>query len=508
MMRFIFYILFFLQPYLLFQQNTDYFKVYNSLIGNSAISITTLTAKTYSFNLPLYKIVTDTVSGNLYISTRQKDAGDRFYTNKGYHLILNKNDSACCVLEESKLDLTLAADYLLLSSDTKSARINRKFGYEQFEYPSKILYPILKNNSGLTYNPTTKVNGQVSLSCISLNDGSVLWSAPVNKEHDWNDIVFLNDSVLLLAAGGLHAINIQRGLAWSYSLTTHQRNSKPYIYSLLNPITAQKYFSQPYTSDEEGRVNQLASNILITDSLIYFASANKLIALNKTGKLIWEKNMSGYPMSKCVLQQHNNKLLLINLGVARYNENLVVYGNPFVCAFNKFSGDVIMEVKNELKNLLDITDSQGSKLLADKNLIIEVTRDAQVKTRIDLTEEKFGNFLEFINGNTYFVEKEGFYVPLNFINDNVIYFKTDHGKVFGMSNNNVEYEYHFTELYQLNKKIDGKTLISQKNKSLLLSSNYEPLQIFNTGEKALFHNNKIYFPEGRLLYIMNVNELK
>jgi len=475
----------------------------------SAISNTTLTAKTFSFSYPVYKTLADSSSNRLIIGVRQKDATGKLYTSKGYHLTLKENDSISGIIEASKFDFNLVGDFLLLSNESKSSRFNLMYGYEQFEYPSKIIYPIRKNNTGLIYNPSLKIDNEIGLSCVGLSDGRLIWSAPIPAKYNWNNLTVLNDSIMVLAAGGLHAININSGLVWSYTLTTTQKINKPFTYSAFNHPTFEQFYHAINTSREEAQITQIASNILVTENSIYFASKDKLIGVTKDGKPLWEVDMLNFPMSNCLLFENKENILLLNLGIAQFNDNTVVYGKPFIAAFNKQTGAVALE-KNEdaFSNIIDIELIGNSKVLANKNQIIQIGEDLSVKTLIELGEAKFGKFLEFINGDENYVEKEGFYVPLNFINDKVIYFKTDHGKVFGLNNNEIEYEYHYTELYKFNAAVGKKKLISQKNKSFLISENYELLGTFNTGEPAVTLKNKIYFVDGKLLYVINVNDLK
>jgi hypothetical protein len=509
-MKKLFCLIFIFQNYFLFPQNkVSYYKTINSNFGTSAISNTSLTVKTFSFNYPVYKILRDTLTNHLVIGVRQKDPSGRFYTSKGYHLTLNENDSVSGILEDNKFDLSLVSDFLLLSNDRKSSRFNLTFGYEQFEYASKIIYPILHKNTGLTYNPSFKIDNEPGLSCLSLKDGSILWTAPVPAKYNWNSLTALNDSILIIAAGGLYAVNVNTGLIWTHSMSTAQKINKPLTFSSFNHSTFAGFYNPFNTSHEDAQITQIASNILITANAIYFASKQKLIAVNKDGKLIWEVDMSAVPVSNCLLFENKENILLVNLGIAQYNENTVLYGKPFISAYNKESGLMMLEKNEEaFSNIVDIETIKGAKILANKTEIIQITEDLQVQTLITLGESRFGHFLEFINGDEYFVEKEGFYVPLNFINDKIIYFKTDHGKVFGLNNNEIEYEYHYTELYKFNKNIGRKKLISQKNRTYLISENSELLYTFNSGEPAINLNNKIYFAEGRLLHVVNQNELK
>lgn len=489
-------------------QTGNYFKAYNSSIGSSAISISTVSCKTFSFSKPVYRLAPDTLTGGMFITTRQKDASGKSYSNQGFHLFINKSDSACCVLEDSKLEIFILHDHLIFSGDRRSGLYNRVYGFEQFEYPGRLVFFTQDKKSGLIYNPALQKDGNRVLSCVNLKDAALRWNDTVPGKSNWSASAVLDDNTLLIASEGLHAVNIDSGLVWSHSFSTTQPVKPSYVYSPFKRETFDASFSSIYVPDNDEKLLPVCSNILVTDKL-YFAGGNVITATRKDGTKAWETLLNNASGSMTFIKDAGNSLLLISLGVSLLNDNLVLTGSPYIKVFDKESGRVISENKIDIPSPLnDMAKYKKSVLLGGKNKVVEITADLKINCLSDLSPARFGNFLEFINGDEYYVEKEGFYVPLNFINDNVIYFKTDHGKVFGMNSNSVEYEYHFTELYRFNEKTGNKTLISKGNQSLLISENFELLQTFNVGDEALFHNNRIYFANGRLLHIIDMATLK
>jgi hypothetical protein len=101
------------------------------------------------------------------------------------------------------------------------------------------------------------------------------------------------------------------------------------------------------------------------------------------------------------------------------------------------------------------------------------------------------------------VEKEGYFVPLNFINDNVIYFKSSHGKVYGVEGGQIQYEYHESELYQYDTKLVGFRFIKQKFKSYILNANFELVAILDTQDPSFVIKDKLYYKSGRKLNVLS-----
>ncbi len=481
-------------------------KIYTTTIGTSAISINTLTAKTFSFNNLIYNLKIDTLSSQVFITTRKKDPSGKLYTNIGMFLAINANtDSLKWFNNTTQFDIDLDNDYLFASNSQKTSRYNKTYGYEQFQFPAKVIYTLQKSNAGLMYNPA---NNQ-ELMCINLQDGNLKWKANIPPQQNINDIKYLNDTTLLIAANGLYALNTHTGLLWFKTLNTVQKNNKALVYSSVNNAKIKKEFNAITTSTIEAQITGLSSNIVVADTLIYFAGKQKLMCLTKSGTILWDTSLDENATSQMLLSKVNTDVVLLNTGIAQYNDFAVMYGKAFAMSVNALTGVQNYKNNSALVNLADYCTYKNDFIFANKTNIAQTNIETTaLESIIEITEKQFGKFVEFIDGNTYFVEKEGFYVPLNFINDNVIYFRTDNDKVYGVAKNNVEYEYHFTELYKLNTTIGTNKLLSQGNKTIAISKNYELLFTFNINVPCFVFKNKIYFVQDQYLHIVNFNELK
>jgi outer membrane protein assembly factor BamB len=318
----------------------------------------------------------------------------------------------------------------------------------------------------------------------------------------------MGDSTCLIASGGLHAVNMNSGLLWSFPSATGIKSGKPLTVSTFNENTYNKLFKVHVNTNDEGMITGLASNILLSNGVAYLATSEKLIAVSAEGKLLWEKDLKDKGVAGSVLVEDGENIILINLAIAIINNNEVVYGKPFAASYSKQSGAETFETSlAEQGSLVDIKLLGDQKMVASRSNISRVT-SAGLQKVFQFSDVKFGNFLEFIDGNEYYTEKEGFFIPLNFINDKVVYFKTDNDKVYGLNSNEIEYEYHFTELYKGIGKVNDKHVISQKKKSLLISGNFEKLATFDPADKVISFNDRVYFINGSNIHIVDVEHLK
>jgi hypothetical protein len=475
-------------------------------IGISAISINTLIAKTYRFSYPFYNYEADSASGLFFFTARQKTDGGNLYLNKSYIGAVDMaKDSVNWLVESGSYNLELSGNSLFFSNEAKTARYNKPHGFEDLRYPARLVYALPALNKAFTY-----LNGDSILSCISLADAAASWQGKVPGSENWVDIKPAGDSLLLLAASGLHAINYQSGVLWSYPLATSRKITKA-TYSLANSNSAIRKISKVVkTSNDENSIFELSSNILTDNGIIYFAAKEKMIAVSMEGKLLWELDLKEFPVSKMLLYKKGSTLMLVNFGLAKYADNYVIYGSPFVLSIDPESGKVKSHSNLKgIENLVDFVITDKSLVFAGKTVVMEVKEGMEAaETLLTIDAGKYGNFAEFIDGNLYYTEKESFYVSMNFINDNLFYFRADNNKIYGMDKGTLAYEYHLTDIYRVEKKFDNKLLIASEGKSLLVSSNFDLLATFYTEDKPLVKGNKIFFIGEQQIQSVDLNTLK
>ncbi|WP_317896616.1 hypothetical protein [Aurantibacillus circumpalustris] len=493
---------------LLPQMQVESIKITTTQVGVSAISVNSLIAKTYKLNYPLYDYKIDTTTKQLFFSGRQKgESGSNNYLSRGFFAALSTlNDSVKWINESSLYNIRVSGNNLLLSNEVKSVRYNKSHGYDEIRYDSKIFYTIPKYNRGFVYDKTQ----ENVLNCVNLAVGNTVWSCKIPKDENWVDTQFLNDTTLLIAAGGLHAVSIKSGLVWSFPLTTAIKTNRSFIYSNAKFKTIQQISSVIKTSSDDNIVRQIASNILKSENLIYFAAKEKLIAVTPAGKMEWEVDLKNYPTSKMLITKTDSSLILVNFGLATHSNNFVTWGKPFIITLDPQTGKILNQYDlSHIENLADFVRTDKAFIFATKNDVqAAVPGNSEIRTVLSLGEHKYGEFVEFINGDEYYILREGYFVPLNFINDQVNYFRADNNKIYGIEGEDLKYEYHYTELFKLDKKYKGKTILYNDQKTLITNNLFELLFTINLPDKNVILNNKMFFMSDYRIYMLNLDDLK
>jgi outer membrane protein assembly factor BamB len=59
---------------------------------------------------------------------------------------------------------------------------------------------------------------------FDIHDGEEIWSRPINRDYDWNDVMFVNNTTTVLVAVGVHTIDPRDGSGWSYDSKTGKKD--------------------------------------------------------------------------------------------------------------------------------------------------------------------------------------------------------------------------------------------------------------------------------------------
>lgn len=490
------------------QMQVESIKVSTAQVGVSAISVNSLVARTFNLTYPLYDYKADTVTKQLIFSARQRgESSTSTYLSRGFFAALSSvTDSLKWINESSLYDVKISGNNLLLSNEVRSVKYNKVRGYDELRFDSKIFYTLPKYNHGFMYD---RVQENV-LHCVNLTTGSTSWSCSIPMTENWVDTQYLNDSTLLVAAGGLHAIGARSGLLWSFPLTTAVKTNRSFVYSNAKYTTIQQISSVIKTSSDDNMVSQIASNILQDAGRIYFASKEKLIAVTHAGALAWQVDLKNYPTSRMLISKTDSTLILVSFGLATHSNNFVTWGKPFIITLDPATGRIISQFDmSNIENLADYIKTNKALIFASKDAVQEAKPGAtELKTLLSLSAHKYGEFVEFINGDEYYILKEGYFVPLNFINDNANYFRADNNKIYGIEGDELKYEYHYTELFKLDKKFKDKTILYNDQKTLITNSTFELLFTINLPDRNIILNNKMFFMSSTKIYLLNLDDLR
>jgi outer membrane protein assembly factor BamB len=257
---------------------------------------------------------------------------------------------------DSKVNELLKFDSLLILNDyNDSYVINQHTG----EYLSKILSYISfanpKHKIGIAYMYNTMDGCYTNeLLGIDLMTGRLNWKKKISKDYGWDERFYLNDSTLIVAASGLHLINILTGEGWSYHTQTGIGGTVANpntvvagvvagaaVGTIIGALTGVFIVPIPVGyATTSNIIKGISSNALVDNGFIYHASREQIVKLdNETGKIVWRYMLPKDMASKSSIFIDEKMVFLVNFGYAvQYNQQKK-FGKPFIAAFDKKTGE-------------------------------------------------------------------------------------------------------------------------------------------------------------------------
>lgn len=295
-------------------------------------------------------------------------------------------------------------------------------------------------NIGIAYQYLAGNGYTNELMGIGLQQKSkLIWKRNINRTFGWNDFFYLNDSTLMVVAAGLHSINIHTGTGWDYNTLTGVDGisgtnmagavagavAVGVVGAVLGALTGVFIIPIPTsgTSDEKNIIRDVASNTLINNGFIYFASKEKLVKIDKeTGNIIWESVFQKDLSSKSSIFMVDDVIYMINYGFAYKGNNRIYYGKPFLAAFDIQTGKYKYSSLHDHARgyIVDYKQIDNDIYLLFQNKIAKynLTTGTKLSEKI-FSDGTYGELQYFADDNVFVLEKNEYlnlaqYEPLNF----------------------------------------------------------------------------------------------
>lgn len=497
------------------QTNTPLILLNDSIVGTSHDTGFPVKVTRYDVSGKINKWYWDGVSENLLLELSEPD-------RKGPAL-LNEKILTMIDLETKEVKWTRTTNYktsemkqqgnyYFLTNKKKNQCIDPETGNTLWESKCDFYFidPFL--NIGVGYPVQSTSN---KLSAIDLSNGRLLWEKKIDRSYGWDDAYMLNDSILLIAVNGIHAIDLRNGREWNYKAKTAKKEiGKMIAINFLGILVGALTDSYFYQSQADV-VSDMTSNMLIDpEENIIHASRDKISRIDTWGNIIWSKPLPEKLTSSSSLFLIDSVVYLINRGYALYNGEFSMIGDPYFAAFNLEDGNrfylkKIPEKKEFIRHYQVIgdmlfilfEDKIDTYRLSDGSFIKETKLALQNKEELDVFMQPEGIYLK--QNDTLFTD-----LAVDFGNYNLI--KTTAGRVFVM-NDSLETFITLDKEELFYKIIDNPhyTLISQNESDYVVLDASDHAQASFTGSANMFLiNNNIFFFNDDTLFEIDLDRLQ
>lgn len=369
------------------------------------------------------------------------------------------------------------------------------------------------------------ITSRTKLSGILMSNGQQAWQIQLDLNREgWNDLRFINDSLLILSKSGLHFINTKTGAKiyqpastsdtkYKYPLGHLSRSASEMERNKYNGVWY--YFSDEFYSSE--REWGLSSNICFDSASIYSIMSGNLSAYSMNGKRKWSTPVVGF--SATDLHLCDSTIIVISkgysitpkqegtLGNMRNNSGMGakrLYSEPGISIISRVTGKIIHEQKLAGNNDL-IADY---KIFPEQAILQSATRNKVIitclKTGKQLSTREFGSigetdvlalghtslWVKFDDESFINVGSNSMYVPL-FINKNVLW-------LLDQELNTIK-KFQKNEFFLYIGEFEENTLLKSWNEVVIVDSTGKPSTNLSYSGYACY--------DGKHLFIGDKNEI-
>ena len=511
--RFIFG-LFILASLELFGQSSDLKVIQNEkIVGQNLVTQQEILAKQYQFPKHIYKKYLDSTTGNLTLQLRKLRNNGKVYAPQGQVVVFNLRSNT--INWSKKINYTIGSvkqygNLITLSRENKIEYLNNATGIKLWSDKNDVYYVDKENNIGVQYikNDKNKIQG------VNLNNGISLWQRDITREYGWNKLNRMNDSTIIITAGGLHSLNIKNGTGWDYNTVTGKKDytetvAKNVVGVALGVLTGTAVISSGPTL-----VRDLASNVLLEGNFAYFASKEKLSKINSTtGEISWTYPLDEKTTSKSLIFIKDSLVFMINQGYANFGNKKIDFGDPFILALNTETGNqkYLRTVGTKNDFILDYKTVNDKLLLVLKDRILRLSflsnNEFEEKT---LNTTDFGELKFFTRSRTVFKREDSILSNLVLSDSTKYYVQTKKGITLELDYDfEVSNQYNIKDVYLYYKDtLDYKLFLKgDRSQTIISDKDNRIIAEIKVTDFVFVFGDKLYSTDGKSLSIIDLKDI-
>ncbi len=469
------------------------------VVGKNYETNEDILATEYNFSERIDNYYIDTISDFLTVQLRGLTRNGKYLKNSGdvilYDLSANKIKWTKEIMYQQG-GIEQFDNVIIETFNNKSYCIDNENGESKWEVKNRINYvdPVLKIGIGYKYYFSSGTSD--ILEGIDLDKGKSLWKREIKREHGWNNIFYLTDSVLLVAASGLHAINLKTGTGWDYNAVTGKNDYTSAVVGTVAGVALGVLTGTFVTPTGHDVVRDIASNVLVDSAHIYFASKENIVKLDFNGQVKWIKPLPKDWTSKSDIFIENGLLYMINLGYAFMGSRQLDFGTPFIAAFDANSGN--QEFLNSRADNKDQVNGSYNR----NGIIYMVYKDRVSKYSMangSLISEKLfdvgkvGELRHFIGNQVYLKSDSTCYKSIFLSDTTMLYLYTNKGKILVINDDlEITNQINNDEMYIYYLKAKANKFLIKDNETIVIDAENRKIADLKITQNAVLLGSKLY----------------
>lgn len=484
----------------------------NRPVGKNLRTDEIIVATEYIFPDHIKSFFVDSAFGIVTMKLQKIDPKKSWENPAGYLMLYDMNKN----LLKGTRKINYLTDSLIQCNSGFIHSMPDKSTYRSFKgngnsYSTKnnMVFVSQESDLGLGYRSLAMNQMNNTIQGIKLTDGKVLWEKELTRAFGWNDAFFLNDTVLIIVASGLHTIDVHNGKGWSYFTKTGIPDYKKQLTDLILK-SSYYYFSGLILAPMDQYVTSgMVSNVVIEGNDIYFASVGRVVRLDKrTGKVIWYYKFPDELSGKSKLFKQDGKLIMINSGIAESSSGPVLYGKPFIAAIEPETGAGIYMYYPEdgTNQLIDYRIRGENMIVLSNQMIFEYSwKVGKVIHAKNINPDKYNGMTCFHDSELFVSSKDSSGGFIHVEGTTQLLVQTDKNQILVFNQNlQVINCLEAADVYRRFEYERGICFITNGKEIVILDSSYNTLAEIRLSVNYILSDHKLYATEGQSLYVVDL----
>jgi hypothetical protein len=470
----------------------------DTVAGKNYLTNTEIIAHEYIFSDRIDKTDLDTSGNLLTIQLRGTTKNGKWLDNSGDVMVYDLEGDYIkwfrkINYEQASIDQV--GHVMVQTSAGTSYYLDIEDGKSIWEVRNSIYFFDIAQNIGIGYKFKASTGYTNKLEGIDLTNGNILWTREINRTYGWNSLMYLDDSVLLIAASGLHSVNIKTGKGWDYETVTGEKDYTATIAAnaagaVLGVLTGTYAYTTGYNV-----VRDVVSNVLIDSNYIYFASKEKIACLNKKGIMVWNHDLPEKSVSKSTIFIKNELIFMINKGYAFMGYRQLDYGDAFIAAFDKYTGrQVYYQTINSKEEQINafLTDHDSVFLVFKNRIAKHSLTDGSMLLSNSFPVENTGE-LKFFIGDQVYIKSDSDYVSLVKSDPSSCFVYSGSSKTLVIDRRlEIERQIDYEDLFVFYAEKDNYRFLANKGNTVVLDKDNHLAAEFRASSRSIIVGHKLY----------------
>lgn len=467
-------------------------------------------AQEFVFPKRIHEMYVDTLTGYITIKLRKLSKNGKVLSIAGTVLVFDKTTNTVKWdknMEFTSSDIQSYQNFMTHTSGNKLNAINIENGDKLWTIKHDLYYIDQQQNIGIGYSYEGFAGNLHMLEGLNLITGATLWTKELNRSYGWNSIKTLNDSTLLIAASGLHSLNIHTGKGWDYNTITGKKDYTETIAKNAVGVTLGILTGTFVTSTGTNVVRDVVSNVVMDSAYLYMASKEAVAKLDKeSGHVLWTYPLPEDMSSTSYLVKRDSLLCLINTGYAHWGGKNIDFGTPFLLGLNSKTGTqrfyTILSEKKDPMTHFKIEEDRLDIAFKDRIASYGLYDGLQLSLK-KFNTEALGELTSFVGDRLYVKSGDHGYSPLQVLDSTKTYIHTNTSTILALDQDcNITDSYDYKELYYRYGHFKDYKLLVKDGQTIVLDAHNTERATLNVSYKAFSIGNTLYdFQDERLLVV-------